>query len=186
MQIRCNVILEPGKTWYFPDYKIESGKEPDEEVRDLAYAGVAWRGLSLEDTETKERLDYELSVIKMKGYSKYFLVVGDLIREARERKILTTIRGSVAGSLTTYVLGITNVNPLEYKLPFERFLNPERPSAPDIDMDYADNRRDEIIDYARAKYGAENVAQIGTFGTMMARAAVRDVARALGSPIRNW
>ncbi len=178
----CNVTMEPGKTWYFPDYTIESGKEPDDEVRDLAYAGVSWRGLSIDDPKVKERLDYELSVIKMKGYSKYFLVVGDLIREARERKILTTIRGSVAGSLTTYVLGITNVNPLEYNLPFERFLNPERPSAPDIDMDYADNRRDEIIDYARAKYGSDNVAQIGTFGTMMARAAVRDVARALGHP----
>ena len=178
----CTVEMSPGATWYFPDYKIESGKDPDTELRDMAYSGVPWRGLSLEDSALRERLDYELGVIKMKGYSKYFLVVGDLIREARERKILTTIRGSVAGSLTTYVLGITNVNPLEYKLPFERFLNPERPSAPDIDMDYADNRRDEIIDYARAKYGAANVAQIGTFGTMMARAAVRDVARALGHP----
>jgi len=178
----CNVEMSPGSTWYFPDYKIESGKEPDEELKEQAYKGVVWRGLSLEDSVVKDRLDYELSVIKMKGYEKYFLVVGDLIREARERKILTTIRGSVAGSLTTYVLGITNVNPLEYKLPFERFLNPERPSAPDIDMDYADNRRDEMIDYARTKYGSENVAQIGTFGTMMARAAVRDVARALGHP----
>jgi DNA polymerase-3 subunit alpha len=178
----CNVEMTPGKTWYFPDYKIESGREPDDELETTAYAGVSWRELSLEDPKVKERLDYELGVIKMKGYSKYFLVVGDLIREARERKILTTIRGSVAGSLTTYVLGITNVNPLEYNLPFERFLNPERPSAPDIDMDYADNRRDEIIDYARSKYGKDNVAQIGTFGTMMARAAVRDVARALGHP----
>ncbi|MCF7816028.1 MAG: DNA polymerase III subunit alpha [Candidatus Pacebacteria bacterium] len=178
----CTVEMSLGSTWYFPDYKIKSGKEPDTELTDTAYAGVAWRGLSLDDPIVKERLDYELGVIKMKGYAKYFLVVGDLIREARERKILTTIRGSVAGSLTTYVLGITNVDPLEYKLPFERFLNPERPSAPDIDMDYADNRRDEIIDYARAMYGTDNVAQIGTFGTMMARAAVRDVARALGHP----
>jgi DNA polymerase-3 subunit alpha len=178
----CNVEMSPGSTWYFPDYKIKSGREPDEELHITAYEGATWRGLSLDDVETKTRLDYELGVIKMKGYAKYFLVVGDLLREARERKILTTIRGSVAGSLTTYVLGITNVNPLEYKLPFERFLNPERPSAPDIDMDYADNRRDEIIDYARATYGADNVAQIGTFGTMMARAAVRDVARALGHP----
>ncbi|QQR64993.1 DNA polymerase III subunit alpha [Candidatus Kaiserbacteria bacterium] len=178
----CNVTMTPGATWYFPDYKIESGKEPDVELHDMAYAGIAWRGLSREDNAVMERLDYELGVIKMKGYAKYFLVVGDLLREARERKILTTIRGSVAGSLTTYVLGITNVNPLEYNLPFERFLNPERPSAPDIDMDYADNRRDEIIAYAREKYGEENVAQIGTFGTMMARAAVRDVARALGHP----
>lgn len=176
----CNVEIPLGTKWYFPDYIIESGKEPDDELKDLAYKGVKWRGLSLEDEEVKKRLDYELDVIKMKGYAKYFLVVGDLLREARERSILTTIRGSVAGSLTTYVLGITNVDPLEYKLPFERFLNPERPSAPDIDMDFADNRRDEIIEYAKQKYGDDKVAQIGTFGTMMARAAVRDVARALG------
>lgn len=177
---QCNVEIPIGTVWYFPDYVIESGKEPDDELRDLAYKGIPWRGLSVDDKEVTTRLDYELDVIKMKGYAKYFLVVGDLLREARERGILTTIRGSVAGSLTTYVLGITNVDPLEYKLPFERFLNPERPSAPDIDMDFADNRRDEIIDYAKRKYGEDKVAQIGTFGTMMARAAVRDVARALG------
>jgi DNA polymerase-3 subunit alpha len=178
----CTVEIEIGTHWYFPDYPIESGKEPDAELKDEAYTGATWRKLDLGDTAVKERLDYELDVIKTKGYAKYFLVVGDLLREARERGILTTIRGSVAGSLTTYVLGITNVDPLEYKLPFERFLNPERPSAPDIDMDYADNRRDEIIEYAKEKYGADKVAQIGTFGTMMARAAVRDVARALGHP----
>lgn len=178
----CNLTLEIGTHWYFPTYIIESGKEPDDELQDLAYKGIPWRGLSLEDPMVKERIDYELGIIKMKGYAKYFLVVGDLIREARSRNILTTIRGSVAGSLTTYVLGITNVNPLEYKLPFERFLNPERPSAPDIDMDFADNRRDEIIEYAKTKYGEDKVGQIGTFGTMMARAAVRDVARALGHP----
>ncbi len=178
----CNVKIEIGTRWYFPDYPIASGKTPDDELRDSAYTGIPWRKLSLEDAEVKERLDYELDVIKNKGYAKYFLVVGDLLREARERGILTTIRGSVAGSLTTYALGITNVDPLEYKLPFERFLNPERPSAPDIDMDFADNRRDEIIEYAKKKYGADKVAQIGTFGTMMARAAVRDVARALGHP----
>ncbi len=177
---QCNVKIEIGTHWYFPEYIIESGREPDDELRISAYAGVAWRGLDINDPEVKERLDYELGVIKMKAYAKYFLVVGDLLRESRERGILTTIRGSVAGSLTTYVLGITNVDPLEYKLPFERFLNPERPSAPDIDMDFADNRRDEIIEYAKQKYGADKVAQIGTFGTMMARAAVRDVARALG------
>jgi DNA polymerase-3 subunit alpha len=178
----CNVELEIGTTWYFPDYTIESGKSPDEELREKAYGGLPWRGLSPDDKNIKERLEYELDIIKTKGYAKYFLVVGDILREARERKILTTIRGSVAGSLTTYVLGITNVNPLEYRLPFERFLNPERPSAPDIDMDFADDRRDEIIEYAREKYGADKVAQIGTFGTMMARAAVRDTTRALGYP----
>ncbi len=177
----CNVDITIGQdAWVFPDYIIESGKTPDEELFHTAWAGVAWRGLDPNNAEVKQRLTFELDVIKMKGYAKYFLVVGDLLRESRERGILTTIRGSVAGSLTTYVLGITNVDPLEYKLPFERFLNPERPSAPDIDMDYADNRRDEIIEYAKSKYGEDKVAQIGTFGTMMARAAVRDVSRALG------
>lgn len=178
----CNVEIEIGTHWYFPDYPILSGNTPDVELKTKAYLGVDWRKLDINDATVKERLDYELEVIKNKGYAKYFLVVGDLLRESRERGILTTIRGSVAGSLTTYVLGITNVDPLEYKLPFERFLNPERPSAPDIDMDFADNRRDEIIEYAKTKYGADKVAQIGTFGTMMARAAVRDVARALGHP----
>lgn len=178
----CNVEIEIGTHWYFPDYQIASGKAPDDELQTTAYAGVKWRNLDINDPIVKTRLDYELDIIKTKGYAKYFLVVGDLLREARVRGILTTIRGSVAGSLTTYVLGITNVDPIAYKLPFERFLNPERPSAPDIDMDFADNRRDEIIEYAKEKYGADKVAQIGTFGTMMARAAVRDVARALGHP----
>jgi len=177
----CNVEIKLGQeAWQFPNYVIESGKTPDDELQDMAYKGVAWRKQDITDPEIKERLDYELEVIKNKGYSTYFLAVGDLLREARERGIYTTIRGSVAGSYATYVLGITNVDPLEYKLPFERFLNPERPSAPDIDMDFADNRRDEIIEYTKQKYGADKVAQIGTFGTMMAKAAVRDVARALG------
>ena len=180
---QCNVEITLGMdAWVFPDYKIESGRKPDDELHVTAWEGVRWRGLDPENPELKARLDFELDVIKMKGYAKYFLVVGDLLREARERGILTTIRGSVAGSFTTYVLGITNVNPLEYKLPFERFLNPERPSAPDIDMDFADNRRDEIIEYSKEKYGEDKVAQIGTFGTMAAKAAVRDVARALGHP----
>lgn len=177
----CQVDITLGQeAWMFPNYIIESGKEPDDELRDQAAKGVTWRGHDIHDPVIKARFEYELEVIKNKGYAKYFLVVGDLLREARERGILTTIRGSVAGSYVTYILGITNVDPLEYKLPFERFLNPERPSAPDIDMDFADNRRDEIIEYTKEKYGADKVAQIGTFGTMMARAAVRDVARALG------
>jgi DNA polymerase-3 subunit alpha len=168
-------------TAYFPEYKIESGKSADEELRTLAYAGFAFRNLE-QKKEYVDRLEYELGVIKQKGYPTYFLVVGDLLRFARKNGILTNIRGSVAGSLTTYLLGITNVDPLVYKLPFERFLNPERPSLPDIDMDYADNRREEMIAYAKQKYGEDHVAQIGTFGTMMARGSVRDVARALGFP----
>jgi DNA polymerase III subunit alpha len=177
---RCSVHIELGH-WHFPEYTIASGRTADDELTHLAHKGLSWRGLAYEGV-IKERLDYELDVIKTKGYGAYFLTVGDLLREARSRGILTTIRGSVAGSLTTYVLGITNVDPIKLNLPFERFLNPHRPSAPDIDMDFADNRRDEMIEYTKEKYGHANVAQIGTFGTMMARAAVRDVARALGYP----
>ncbi|OGJ04070.1 DNA polymerase III subunit alpha [Candidatus Nomurabacteria bacterium RIFCSPLOWO2_12_FULL_46_14] len=177
---KCNLELELTK-WVFPDFKIESGKTYDQKLRELAYAGFARLGLA-ETKDITSRVEYELKIIFDKGYSPYFLVVGDLLRHAREGGILTTIRGSVAGSMVTYLLGITNINPIEYKLPFERFLNPYRPSAPDIDMDFADNRRDEMIDYAKEKYGADKVAQVGTFGTMMARGAVRDVARALGYP----
>lgn len=174
----CNVELDLGR-WVFPDFKIEEGKTYDEKLRELAYAG--FERLNIEKTkEVLDRVEYELKIIFDKGYSPYFLVVGDLLRHAKENGILTTIRGSVAGSMVTYLLGITNVDPIEYKLPFERFLNPFRPSAPDIDMDYADNRRDEMLEYAKQKYGVDKVAQIGTFGTMMARGAVRDVARALG------
>lgn len=176
---RCNVTFDLGK-WVFPDLPVSEGfADYDEELRAKAYAGIPMRGLE-ETPEVVDRLEYELKVILDKGFAPYFLVVADLLNHAKEEGILTTIRGSVAGSLVTYLSGITNVDPLEYKLPFERFLNPERPSAPDIDMDYADNRRDEMIAYAKRKYGADKVAQIGTFGTMMARAAVRDISRALG------
>ncbi len=185
---RCNVTLELGK-WVFSDYKVASGLSYDDELRRLVYEGIVKRGLVAAGTDPKDadqevitRAEYELKVIKDKGYAPYFLVVADLLHYAHDHGILTNIRGSVAGSLVTYLSGITNVNPLEYKLPFERFLNPERPSAPDIDMDYADNRRDEMIVYAREKYGNDKVAQIGTFGTMMARGSVKDVARALGYP----
>lgn len=174
----CDVKIPLG-AWVFPN--IEFIKSYDEDLRELAYAGLGVRKMELTE-EVRTRLDYELKVISDKGYSPYFLVVYDLLRFARENKILTNIRGSVAGSLVTYLLRITIVDPFQYKLPFERFLNPERPSAPDIDMDYADTRRDEVIDYARRKYGMDNVAQIGTFGTMMARGAVKDVARAMKFP----
>ncbi len=174
----CDVEIPLGH-WVFPD--IPYKKSYDEDLCELAYEGLSVRKLELTE-EVKTRLDYELKVISNKGYSPYFLVVHDLLRYSRENNILTNIRGSVAGSLVTYLLQVTKCDPLLYKLPFERFLNPERPSAPDIDMDYADIRRDEVIDYARRKYGIDNVAQIGTFGTMMARGAVRDVARAMKYP----
>jgi DNA polymerase-3 subunit alpha len=179
----CNIEITLGQAaWKFPNYIVENGNSYDEELRRLSYEGLEKRGLP-HSKEVIDRLEYELKVIHDKGYPQYFLVVSDLLRFSKENNIYTNIRGSVAGSLVTYVTGITKVNPIEYKLPFERFLNPERPSAPDIDMDYADNRRDDVINYAREKYGKENVAQIGTFGTMMARGACRDVARAMGYPL---
>lgn len=177
---RCNVELTIGK-FIFPEYPLPQGKTADELLEELCLEGMKTRGVA-DLPEYRERLAYELGIIKFKGYAAYFLVVEDLIRFARERNIYTNIRGSVAGSLTTYVLRITKIDPIAYKIPFERFLNPERPSAPDIDMDFADNRRDEVIDYTREKYGEDKVAQIGTFGTMLARGVVRDVARALGLP----
>lgn len=177
---RCNIEISIGK-WFLPNYVVPSGASYDEELRRITEEGIEQR--KLEKTPALlERMNYELKVISDKGYAPYFLVVWDLLNYAHKNGILTTIRGSVAGSLVTYLSGITNVNPIEYLLPFERFLNPDRPSAPDIDMDYADNRRDEMIDYARSKYGIDKVAQIGTFGTMAARGAVRDVTRALGFP----
>ncbi len=177
---RCNVKLELGK-WVFPALEIPDGKTPEEALREIVLAGLKRRKLEA-TPEVMERIEYELKIINDKGYPKYLLVVSDLLHYAHEHGILTNIRGSVAGSLATYLAGITNVNPIDFKLPFERFLNPDRPSAPDIDMDFADNRRDEVIEYARKKYGADHVAQVGTFGTMMARGAVRDVARAMGFP----
>jgi DNA polymerase-3 subunit alpha len=176
----CDVEIKLG-SWVFPDLKIPENTNYDDELKRVVYEGIPKRGLS-ETKDVVDRIEYELEIIKTKGYSPYFLVVSDLIRFSNENGILTNIRGSVAGSITTYLLGITSIDPLKYKLPFERFLNPERPSAPDIDMDFADNRRDEVIEYARQKYGHDKVAQIGTFGTMMAKGSVRDVARALGHP----
>jgi len=180
---RCNVEFELGK-WNFPNYPIPAGSDYNQELRKMAELGLA---KYLEHhperaDEARKRVDYEFEVISKKGYSPYFLVVSDLINHAREVGIFTNTRGSAAGSFISFIIGITTVDPLYYELPFERFLNADRPSPPDIDMDYADKRRDEIIEYARQKYGDNNVAQIGTFGSMLARGAVRDVARALGYP----
>ena len=176
---RCTVSFELGK-WTFPAVPVSPGfKNHDAELHAKAYAGIAARGLK-ESKEVTDRIEYELQIIIGKGFAVYYLIVADLLAFARSAGILTTTRGSAAGSLVAYLVGITNVDPLFYKLPFERFLNPERPKAPDIDMDIADDRRDDMIAYTKKKYGEDHVAQIGTFGTMMARAAVRDVARALG------
>ncbi len=177
---RCSVSFDLG-SWTFPAVPTEPGKTHGEMLTERTYAGLSERGLE-KTPDVVKRIEYELEVIINKGFAPYFLAVADLLNHAKEVGILATTRGSAAGSLVSYLNGITTVDPLAYQLPFERFLNPERPKAPDIDMDFADNRRDEMIAYAKEKYGADKVAQIGTFGTMMARAAVRDVARALGHP----
>lgn len=130
--------------------------------------------------EIAERIEYELNIICKKGFATYFLMVADVVEVAHQLGVITNTRGSAAGSIVGRILGITNVDPLYYELPFERFLTLHRPTPPDIDLDIADNRRDEVIEYITQKYGRDRVAQIITFGTMMARAAVRDVGRALG------
>ncbi len=168
-------------SWFFPEFPITKNTTHDAELRTLTFASIEKRGLT-ETPELMERIEYELKVINDKGYSSYFLCVADFFQAAKELNILGQTRGSAAGSIVSYLIGISNLNPMDYGLLFERFLNPDRPSLPDIDMDFADNRRDEIIAYARKKYGDNAVAQIGTFGTMMARGSVRDVARALGFP----
>ncbi len=179
----CDLQLDLGK-WVFPKIEIEGGEKARDRLRKLAIAGYEKKFGDEKNTdeEIKKRLEYELDVIISKGYAPYFLVVADIINHAKQDKIFTNTRGSAAGSLVSYLIGITNIDPIKYKLPFERFLNPERPSPPDIDMDFADDKRDLVIDYVREKYGKDKVAQIGTFGTMMARAAVRDITRALGRP----
>ncbi len=165
----------------FPKYEVPDKKSADDYLKELSYRGIKKRLGSINEN-IKKRIDYELSVIGKKGYSTYFLVVADFVNWSRAKEIISTTRGSASGSLVSYAIGITNVNPLDFKLPFERFLNLYRPTLPDIDVDFEDNRRDEVIAYVREKYGSDKVAQIGTFGTMMARAAVRDVARVLGWP----
>ncbi|HBO99919.1 MAG: polymerase III, alpha subunit protein [Candidatus Uhrbacteria bacterium GW2011_GWF2_41_16] len=177
---RCQVSFELGK-WNFAHFEIPEGLTHLQYLRERAERELAEKVPVLTE-EMQKRLNYELSVIEMKGFAPYFLIVSDYIEWARRHGIVTTTRGSAAGSLVGYAIGISTVDPLRYKLPFERFLNPERPSAPDVDGDFADNRRDEMLAYVAEKYGKEKVAQICTFGTMMARGSVRDVGRALGLP----
>ncbi len=168
--------------WCFPKVDLPRGKTAGEVLRQMAYEGVhKTYGESIREEVTK-RLDYELEVIDQKGYSAYFLLYQDMTQYARQNQIYINTRGSAAGSLVSYVCGITTVDPLKYDLPFERFLNPFRPTPPDIDLDISDDRRDDMISYLRNKYGQDRVAQICTFGTMAARSSVRDVGRVLGLP----
>ena len=177
---KCNVELEFGKT-YMPNFPIPAGyASSDDYLTQLAQEGLE-RRYGTVDPAVQERLDYELSVITSQDFSGYFLIVWDLINYARQQDIsVGPGRGSAAGCLASYCLGITNVDPIKYDLIFERFLNPERIEPPDIDIDFDDTRRDEVLRYVVDKYGKDNVSQVITFGTMGAKAVVRDVGRVLG------
>ncbi len=178
---RCNLKIELGTT-LLPPFPLPAGHtEPFEYLRELAVQGVAGRYGNDPSGEVAERLKYELGVIKETGFSSYFLIVQDFVNWAKDNGIVVGPgRGSAAGSLVAYALGITNIDPLKYNLLFERFLNPERISMPDIDLDFADTRRDEVLKYVAEKYGHDHVAQVITFGTMAARGGIRDAGRALG------
>lgn len=178
----CNVEIELGKN-HLPAFPLpQEHQSADEYLTELAEAGLAKRYAEI-TPQLRARLEYELGVIKQMGYAGYFLIVQDFTRKARELGVsVGPGRGSAAGSIVSYVLGITNIDPVKYDLLFERFLNPERISMPDIDIDFSDRGRDKIIKYVIDKYGQENVGQIITFGTMAARGVVRDVGRTLGIP----
>ncbi len=175
---RCQVELEFGRL-HLPDPGVPDGMTADEYLAQLCWEGVRQRYPELTD-EVQRRLEYELDVIKQTGFSSYMLIVRDFADFARRQRIPFGVRGSAAASIVLYTLGITDIDPLANRLVFERFLNLERREMPDIDMDFADNRRAEVIDYVARKYGPERVAQIITFGTMGAKAAIRDVGRAMG------
>jgi DNA polymerase-3 subunit alpha len=182
LRIADEVNVEFGKKYHVPAFPLPEGVATENDLlTQLALAGAKERyGDPLPDN-VKERLDYELGVITKTGYAGYFLIVADFIKAARDRGIpVGPGRGSAAGSLVAYALKITNVCPLKYDLLFERFLNPERVSMPDVDVDFCFERRGEVIEYVRQKYGKESVCQIVTFGTMKSRAAVKDVGRTLG------
>ncbi len=179
---KCNLELPLNKV-ILPVFEVPEGETLDSYFERLCWEGARKRFGDNIPNHIKERLEYEISVIKQMGFSGYFLIVQDFVRYAKNKGIpVGPGRGSAAGSLVSYVLGITNIEPTRWGLIFERFLNPERITMPDIDIDFCFERREEVIDYVRNKYGKEHVAQIITFGTMAARASVRDVGRVLNVP----
>ncbi len=176
---RCNLELDFKKT-HLPYFEPPKGKTQESYMRELCAQGLSDRMKGNVTDEYQKRLDFELQLIHKMGFDSYFLITWDFIHYARQHGIpVGPGRGSAAGSLVAYVLGITNVDPIKHSLFFERFLNPERISMPDIDIDFCFERRDEVIDYVRRKYGVQNVAQIITFGTMAAKAVIRDVGRVM-------
>lgn len=179
---KCNLEITLGET-QLPHFEVPEGFTDKSYLRHLAEKGLQKRFGDNATKEHLERMEYELAVIEKTGFASYFLIVQDFVNWAKNQGIIVGPgRGSAAGSFVSYLIGITNIDPIKYDLLFERFLNPERISMPDVDMDFADDRRDEVLDYVRHKYGNDHVAQIITFGTMAARAAVRDAGRALGFP----
>ncbi|MCH7552306.1 DNA polymerase III subunit alpha, partial [Patescibacteria group bacterium] len=180
IQEQCNFELKLGEI-KLPVFPLPDGTNADDYLEELCLKGLEGRPKLKDNPKTMPRLTFELGVIRQTGFASYFLIVQDFVNWAKQKRIVVGPgRGSVGGSLVAYLLKITNINPLQYNLLFERFLNPERVSLPDIDLDFADYRRDEVISYVAEKYGKDRVAQIITFGTMAARAVVRDVGRALG------
>lgn len=175
---RCNVELD-FNTVHLPEFKIPSGYTKSQYFREICQKGLIDRYENI-TSEIQNRLNYEISVIEQMGYVDYFLIVWDFIKYAKDNNIMVGPgRGSAAGSLVAYSMKITNIDPMKYNLIFERFLNPDRVSMPDIDVDFCYERREEVIEYVKQKYGKEKVAQIITFGTMAARGSIRDVGRAL-------
>ncbi len=179
---RCQVELPLGRN-VLPAFPVPADESPDTYLRKLCAEGLQRRFGDAVTPAIRQRLDYERSVIEKTGFASYFLIVQDFVNWAKNEGIFVGPgRGSAAGSLVSYALNITDLDPLKLDLVFERFLNPDRISMPDIDLDFADDRRDEVLEYVRNRYGRDRVAQIITFGTMAARAAVRDAGRALGFP----
>ncbi|MCG3176476.1 MAG: DNA polymerase III subunit alpha [Candidatus Omnitrophica bacterium] len=178
---RCRLDLDFTKT-YVPIFEPPSGKTHADYLRELTYEGLAKR-YGVLDQKIRDRAEHELATIEKSGYTSYFLIVWDFVHYAKSKGIpVGPGRGSAAGSIVSYALGITDLDPLPYGLLFERFLNPERVSMPDIDIDFCFERRDEVIQYVTDKYSKDNVAQIITFGTMMAKAVIRDIGRVMGLP----
>ncbi len=167
----------------FPSFQPPDQKTPEDYLRELCEEGLRQRYGENAPDAARDRLEHELGIINRMGFASYFLIVWDFVRYAREQKIPNSARGSACGALVSYLLYLSHVDPLTYDLLFERFLDPNRSEAPDIDIDLCQERRYEVIEYVRQKYGAENVAQIGTFGTMKAKAALKDVGRALNIPL---
>ena len=180
---RCDVNLDP-TGFHLPNLEVPPGYSPATYLRYLTESGLRQRYDDCSDSEqVQARLNYELEIIERMGFEVYFLIVWDLCEFAKRQDIWWNVRGSAAGSIVAYALGITNLDPLAHDLIFERFLNPGRVTMPDIDLDYPDDRREEMIQYTVHKYGADKVAQIITFGTLGAKAAIRDVGRALDIPL---